>query len=60
MTAMEALVDKLYGPNGLGVTNIKFSRGTRSDVTAEEIVSELLRLVTNLEQGNFEVVSETD
>lgn len=56
-TNVERLVDKLYGPQGIGATNIKFTRGSNPAATAEDIAGEILQSIERIERGDFEVVN---
>lgn len=60
MTQVEIAAARLYGPGGLGVTNIKFSRGSNPNVTAEQIAGQLNRVLDNIEAGDFELLRDAD
>jgi hypothetical protein len=56
MDNVAKLAEKLYGPNGIGATNIKFSRGSRRDVTANEYAGEILQSIERIERGEVDEV----
>jgi hypothetical protein len=56
MTQVELAAQRLFGPGGLGVTNIGISRGSDPNVTAEEIAGEINRALDQLEAGTAEIV----
>jgi type IV pilus biogenesis protein CpaD/CtpE len=56
MTQVQIAAAKLFGPGGLGVTNIGISRGSASNVTAEQIAREINRAIAQIESGDFEEV----
>ncbi len=57
MTQVQILAAKLYGPGGLGVTNIGIFPGSNPNVTAEQIAGEMNRAISQLEAGDFEEVN---
>lgn len=60
MTQVEIAAAKLFGPGGLGVTNIGFTRGSNPNATSEQIAGEINRAITQLEAGNFDEVNLAD
>jgi hypothetical protein len=60
MTQVEIAANRLFGPGGLGVTNIGISRGSNPHVSAEQIAAEINRALTQIESGNFELVTDLD
>jgi hypothetical protein len=60
MTQVEIAAAKLFGPGGLGVTNIGISRGSNPNATAEQIAGEINRAIAQLEAGHFEEVTLDD
>jgi hypothetical protein len=60
MTQVELAAKRLFGPGGLGVTNISIFPGTDPNVTAEQIAGELNRALDQLEAGTAEIVDIND
>lgn len=57
-TQLAKLKERLFGENGLGVTNIKIAPGHNRHATPEEIAGELNKALDRLKQGDFEIIAE--
>jgi hypothetical protein len=60
MTQVEIAAARLFGPGGLGVTNINIFPGTNPDVTPEQVATEVNKMLDRVEAGDFELVDEVD
>lgn len=60
MTQVEIAAARLYGPGGLGATNVKFFPTDNPNVTAEQIAGQLNRVLDNIEAGDFEMLPDVD
>lgn len=56
MTELETITQRAFGPGLLHVTNIGFTVGTRTDLTAEDIARELNKALDEIEAEEFEEV----
>lgn len=56
MTEVEKASKRMFGPGSMGVTNINFTLGSRTDLTAEDIARELNKALDAVEAGDFELV----
>lgn len=50
--------NRLFGADGLGVSDIKLFPGTERDVSSEQFVAELNKVLAQLEAGDYEVVED--
>lgn len=57
-TQVKILKERLYGKDGLGVTNFKFTPGYGKFITPEQIATEVNKALDSIESGNCTVVSE--
>lgn len=55
-TQVELLAERLYGPNGLGVTNFKFTPGDKPGLTAEDYATAINQSLDSIAAGDYEVV----
>lgn len=55
---MDRLKDRLYGPDGIGVTNVGITRGLNPNVTPEQIAGEMNRALDALADGDFEIIAD--
>lgn len=60
MTELEKVTKRMFGPGSLHVTNIGFTLGSRTDLTAEDIARALNRALDAVEAGDFELVDEDE
>ena len=56
MDSIDKAAKILFGPDGLGVSNIRFFPGLDSKYTVEERAKELVTVLSNLKSGDFKVV----
>lgn len=56
MTEVEKASKRMFGPGSMGVKNISFTLGSRTDLTAEDIARELNKALDAVEAGDFELV----
>jgi len=54
--SIDRLADMLFGPDGMGVENIRFSISPHCKMTPNERAEELIHVLEDLKSGNFEVV----
>lgn len=50
--------NRLFGTDGLDVSDIKLFPGSERDVSSEQFVSELNKVLAQLEAGDYEFVEE--
>lgn len=58
--AMETAVTRLFGEGGLTVVDIAISPGSDRDATPEAVAGQIVRVLDQLERGDFEVVESFD
>ena len=51
MTQVQKAKQLLYGPSGIGATNVKIFLGTNRDVTAEEIAEQINAVIEELQNA---------
>ena len=56
MDSIDNAADMLFGPDGIGATNIRFFPGLSEDYTIEERAEELVSVIKGLKAGKFKVV----
>jgi len=59
-TQAEQARRRLFGDDGLRVSNFKIFPGTSREITAEQISKQVNQVVTQLEEGDFELVDAED
>jgi hypothetical protein len=57
---LELAKKRLFDSDGLGVTNIKMFPGSSRDVTPEQIAEQINRALSQIETGDFVVLSRND
>jgi hypothetical protein len=57
---LELAKGRLYGPDGLGVTNLKLFPGTRRDVTSDQVAEQINKSMSQISAGDFEDVDYND
>ena len=60
MKEIDILKEKLYGENSLKISNISIFPGEKSNVTKTEIISEIIKVLDQLESGDLEVIELED
>lgn len=50
--------NRLFGTDGLGVSDIKLFPGSERDVSNEQFVAEINKVLAQLEAGDYDVVEE--
>ena len=58
--SIQNAVDALFPEQGRSVGNVKFFAGTRRDVTAQELASELLSARSQISDGTATLVADID
>lgn len=58
--AIETAKARLFGEGGLAVADIKISPGSDRDATPEAVAGQIVRVLDQLERGDFEVVDDFD
>ncbi len=52
--------EKLFGPTGIGATNVKLTIGYGQNITPDQLAKEVHKAITDIEAGNFEMVDTSD
>lgn len=60
MSQLQIAKRRLFGREGLRVSNISIAPGTSRDVTAEAVATEINRALSQVEAGDFETVTDFD
>lgn len=60
ITQLELAQNRLFGANGMGVTNLKFYPGTDRDTTVEKFAEQINKAISQVEAGDFEEVDCND
>lgn len=60
INSIELAKKSLYGDDGLKVIDFKMFHGTKRDVTPEQICDSINNVITQLEDGDYEVVREDE
>jgi len=55
MSQLEQAIQTMYGPDGLGVTNLKLTLGTNRDVTVEQIAREINAVLSEIRRENEDI-----
>lgn len=48
----------LYGPGGLGITNIKIFRGTNPNTTADQLAEAIVKSIERISAGDYDLLSD--
>ncbi len=57
---VEVASNRLYGEGGIGVSDLKMFRGSSADVTPSDYAKEFNRAISQIENGDYEVVEYED
>lgn len=57
---LELAQNRLYGADGLAVSDFKMYPGTSRDVTKEQFAEQINKVLAQLEAGDYELVDEYD
>lgn len=57
-TNMQKLNETLFGPNGLGASNVKVTLGHGENITPEDVAGELNKALAELVDGNYDIIAE--
>ena len=56
MDSIDKAAAMLFGPDGMGVENIRFSISPKSKLSPSDRADQIIRVLEDLKSGNFEVV----
>jgi hypothetical protein len=59
-TQTEIVKRRLFGDDGLHASNFKLFPGSSREVTAQQIAEQVNKIVTQLEEGDYELVEAED
>lgn len=57
---MELASNRLYGADGFNVSDFKMYPGTSRDVSKDQFVEEINKVLAQLEAGDYEVVDDCE
>ena len=57
---VEVASNRLYGKGGVGASDLKIFRGSSADVTPSDYAKELNKAISQIENGDFDVVGYED
>ena len=56
MSEITTASNRLFGKDGMNATNFNIFHGSNENITAEQITTEINKVLSQVEAGDFEVV----